>query len=263
MYALRLKPVRFSMTHADRQMSAFWWYNPSQPHPIPQAWGDSRNFQWRSSAEKYWCKLCRKYADDKHIISKMHTLRKMYPNTYLWYLGEHRQPPQENMLPVPPPPPGPPPDYLRENLPISTSRIRGYEVGMPAPPADPPRALDAASDRSLEGQLSNGSVELLFSPYPDDTKTTRHIVQNETLSHSLKNYVSNDPDSVVSNRWHRYAVDAARAAYWWWSPVHHDICFREDAPGDWCNYSDPATGKTYWYLSDEIWFWEDTGSTMC
>ena len=145
--------------------------------------------------------------------------------------------------------------WIGSLLPLSTASAAS------APPAGPPPALDVASDRSLEQQLCNSSVELLFSPYPDATRTMSHIVQNETLSDALKNYVSDEPR--VSNRWHRYAMDAAREAHWWWSPVHHNFCFREDAPGSWCKDSDPATGKRYWYLSDKIWFWEDTGSTMC
>ena len=234
-------------------MSAFWCSNkiPPQPHPIPSSWGDPRNFRWVSLTEKYWCKLCRKYADDWHIDSMMHTRRKMYPRTYLWYLDENRQPSQEKVLAATPPPPEPLPDDRRENV-LRIRPSRGYEVGVPAPPAGPPPALDAAADRPL-----------LFSPYLDATKTARHIVESETLADPLKNYVSDEPDSMVSNRWHRYAEDTARAAHWWWNPVHHNICFHEDAPGPWCKYYDPATGRRYWYLSDEIWFWEDTGSTLC
>ena len=236
-------------------MSASSWYYLGQPFPIPLHWGDSRNFEWRPVPQNYWCKLCRKYVDEKHINSRTHMYRKEHPNTYLWYLNEHRQPCQETMLTMPPPPLGPPPDYWHENDSTRTQRPdRGYEVGVPAPPPGPPPALTAAYSSSLGRQL-----ELMVSPYPDDTHTTRDTVQNET-----KGDVSADPGSMVPNRWHRYAVDATRAAYWWWNPMHENICFLEDAPGEWRKYCDAASGQTYWYHEiSKIWFWHNTGSTMC
>ena len=39
--------------------------------------------------------------------------------------------------------------------------------------------------------------------------------------------------------------------------------FWEEDPGLWRKYSwpeDPDSAKTYWYLDDEKWFWEDTGT---
>ena len=317
-------------------------------YPIPQDWGDPGNFQWMPVNNNYLCKLCGKYADDKHINSRTHTHRQKYPDIYLWYLNENSQHEQAKMLVLPPPPPGSPRDYRSENDSIRTQRPpRGYKVGVPAPPRGPPLALDTAADRSRQRQrtchhlLDSGArgsytrstyvidewpqataalyhagalrssdaragalklefdehadpnhsfgeipigiergVELQLPPVPalcngagtstpaatctsverlyPDTKTTRGIVENET-----KSYVSDDPDSIVSNRWHRYAVDDTRATYWWWNQVHHHICFREDTPGEWCKYSDQATGKSYWYLSNEIWFWENTGNTTC
>ena len=322
-------------------MSAFLWDHPEQRHPILPEWGNANNFEWRPVDKKYWCKLCGKYVDDKHIKSNKHQYREKYPEIYLWYLNENRQPFKETVLTVPPPPPGPPFDYWPRN---DTTRAqgppRGYQVGpapprVPPPPHGPPPELDAASYRLPEKQRTshhlfdaatggsatkstyiideasqgvaalqhevalsvsadkpkrvrfadlnqsfeaipigiacgdelqlppasascNGNVELLVSPYPFDTKASRGTVQNETIS-----YVSNDPGSIVSNQWHRYAVDESQAAFWWWNPVDLNLCFREDTTQEWRLYSDQLTGKTYWYMSNEIWFWVHTGNTMC
>ena len=205
-------------------MSAQSICKPSQPYPIPPQWGDPRNFEWVPLHEDYWCKLCRKYANDSHINSSKHRTRERYPNTYLWYLGEHRQPSQEDIPTEPSPPSGP---------------SRGYEVGVPAPPAGPP----PDTSWSLERQSGNDNVERLIPLYPDAIEIAKHIVS-------------------PAHQWYRYAVDVARESYWWWSPVHSSISFREDAPGAWCKFFDPATCKNYWYLSDNIWFWEATGSMM-
>ena len=247
-------------------MSVFSCYNPLQPWPIPPDWGDSTNFEWIPSTGKYWCKLCWKYSDDAHVLSKRHTQRKNHPQTYLWYLAENTRHARECLATVPPPPPGPPPHYLCENVQMQTQRkSERYELPVPAPPAYPPPSLDAASVRWTETQGCDDSVELLPSAYRNATKTiTNHNDRNETLTEEPKKYVSVELDCTHRrSRWHRYAVDSARTAHWWWNPVHHDKCFCEDAPGAWCKYSDPLTSKAYWYLSLETWFWEDTGTMMC
>ena len=271
-----------------------------QPHPITPDWGEPRNFQWMHLTKKYWCKLCGKYADYGHINSKTHTHRQQYPDTYLWYLNENNKLSQEKKSAAPPPPPGPPPDYRHENNLLRTQQPpRGYRVTAPAPLRDLPAPLVGASEWSFEKQPTSRhcfDAGTCGSPYnelyhaialrnsyarasahrfelaeiPDPNQSFGAIPIEIVCGDAIQlppvpvsRNGSDDPHSIVSNRWHRYAEDDTRAAYWWWNPVYHNICFREDAPGEWCKYLDPAIGKTYWYLSNEIWFWENTGNTMC
>lgn len=41
---------------------------------------------------------------------------------------------------------------------------------------------------------------------------------------------------------------------WWWCESDGDY-FMEDSPGPWAKYSDPNTGKHYWWKTSDKWFW--------
>ena len=224
-------------------MSALSWRNASEPWPIPPLWGDAENFEWIPEAQNYWCKLCRKYSDDSHVRSRTHERRQQDPNTYLWYLRENRQLAGKCISTAAPPP------------------SRGYELGVPAPPAEPPPSPKTATFQQDEKQQSDESGELLPSPHRNETKTGSRSDPIETTSHAT--YMSAYADCTPRHsRWHRYAVDTTRTAHWWWNAEHYELCFCEDTPGAWCRYSDPETKKEYWFLSKKHWFWKDTGTMM-
>lgn len=53
--------------------------------------------------------------------------------------------------------------------------------------------------------------------------------------------------------WQKYAtVDGD--GVWWWCRLDGDW-FLESDPGEFAKYMDPGTGKSYWWKSDDKWFW--------
>jgi len=60
--------------------------------------------------------------------------------------------------------------------------------------------------------------------------------------------------------WHRYAVDETKNIVWWNCDTDGGSAFVESDP-DWCKYLDPVACKTYWWHSDEEWFYEHSGNS--
>ena len=95
---------------------------PAAPAPQPQPeWGHASCFEWREDREQFYCLLCSKYVDDKHLRSKEHT-RKSQPQRpgpappRPQPMVVPPLPPQAVVVPPPPPPPQPmvvPPPPLR------------------------------------------------------------------------------------------------------------------------------------------------------
>lgn len=59
--------------------------------------------------------------------------------------------------------------------------------------------------------------------------------------------------------WEQYQSDDGSP--WWWSPVD-GTCFVEACPDPWAKYSDPDSGRCYWYLDEHHWFWVHTRTTV-
>jgi len=53
--------------------------------------------------------------------------------------------------------------------------------------------------------------------------------------------------------WTKYQLPEGNG-FWWYCEVDGES-FLEDAPGDWSSYSDPVSGRCYWWKSDDRWFW--------
>ena len=231
-----------SMTAAQQKELCSQW-EQAEPFPIPPHWGDPTNYEWKPLAGKYWCTLCWKYAEDKHINSDRHAWNASYRDCYARYLANQRVPPYEGaqQQPLyseqPPPPPGPPPGYISSDYIFCKSASKSQS-------AHPPRGYTLPPPAPAGPDQTSASLP----PYSDASCTS------QTPSGDIK-----------SKRWHRYAVDHSHTEYWWcspWSETDQDISFREDAPGEWCRYKDPSTGENYRWFSDEYWFWEKSGTTI-
>lgn len=65
-----------------------------------------------------------------------------------------------------------------------------------------------------------------------------------------------------TKQWQKYHdVAEDQSLIWWWCEVDGIDCFLEAHPGKWCKYADPTSEKCYWWLSDDSWFWVESGST--
>jgi len=56
-----------------------------------------------------------------------------------------------------------------------------------------------------------------------------------------------------ASAWTKYQLPEGNG-YWWYCELDGDS-FIEDAPGAWSCYSDPNSGRRYWWKSDDKWFW--------
>lgn len=56
-----------------------------------------------------------------------------------------------------------------------------------------------------------------------------------------------------TSAWTKYQLPEGNG-FWWHCEVDGES-FIEDAPGAWSCYSDPVSGKRYWWKSDDRWFW--------
>lgn len=58
---------------------------------------------------------------------------------------------------------------------------------------------------------------------------------------------------LPASAWTKYQLPEGNG-YWWYCEADGES-FIEDAPGDWSCYSDPESGKRYWWKNDDKWFW--------
>jgi hypothetical protein len=192
------------------------------PYPIPPNWGNPDHFEWRPDAERYFCKLCWKYADEAHIFSEKHTVREQCPEHYL-----------------------------------GTETDCSYGLGAPPPPpkSQPPRP---SSTSTAQPQAPPPLANPLALCLPDSDYSA--VVSAEQSQETLPQQQKDDdrlPGGVC--QWQRYDCDGKQEAFWWWCEEDGES-FLEASPGDWCKYEDPWSGKSYWWLNDTKWFWVHSGS---
>ena len=51
--------------------------------PLPLHYGDPELYRWDPAQWKFYCRVCRSYADDGHVTSARHKMRAEYKNVYL------------------------------------------------------------------------------------------------------------------------------------------------------------------------------------
>jgi len=56
-----------------------------------------------------------------------------------------------------------------------------------------------------------------------------------------------------ASAWTKYQLPEGNG--YWWHCESDGESFIEDAPGAWSCYSDPDSGRRYWWKSDDKWFW--------
>ena len=49
---------------------------------LPLGWGDPAHYEWKPLCRKFWCRLCGKNADDRHVASGVHQKRVSWPGAY-------------------------------------------------------------------------------------------------------------------------------------------------------------------------------------
>ena len=61
------------------------WPQPTTPSDLstpPARWGDAAFYEYRPVHERWYCKLCWKYADDRHLLTPKHVWRAQNPVGY-------------------------------------------------------------------------------------------------------------------------------------------------------------------------------------
>jgi len=147
----------------------------------------------------------------------------------------------------PPPPPGSSGQTVRPQQPPPPP-------GRPTPPPPPPlpedRSYVAAKDP--EPPISAPTREAVSESGTPALEASSIEVQAEQVA---------EPKQPVM-MWTKYAANAELTSFWWWCEADND-CFVETDPGDWREYLDPNSGKTYWWnTSNEKWFWPHSGSML-
>ena len=57
---------------------------PALPDNLLRNFGEPRFYEWRPESHKWYCKLCRRFAEESHTTSKMPKNRAAWPDSYLY-----------------------------------------------------------------------------------------------------------------------------------------------------------------------------------
>ncbi len=127
-----------------------------QAGTLPAGWGDPAFYTWMYEWDCFYCKLCRKEADDEHVQSRDHRRRAMNPGQFLQGdastgTAAASAPRQPDDPPTSPPPPSPG-QFLQGDASTGTAA-----ASAPRQPDDPPTSPPPPSPgrASLEQQRSS------------------------------------------------------------------------------------------------------------
>lgn len=168
----------------------------------------------------------------------------------------HQPPPNPDatraaQMQPPPPPSSPPPDDSHAvQQPIASLLYQ------PPPHTGATSPLNPA-DAQVIGQTAWSRLPPPAWGAALPSKATPAVIDGLTKTRSLVPCVPKP-----AKRWQRYhSVAEDQSLLWWWCEVDGIDCFLEAHPGKWCKYADPTSMDCYWWLSDDIWFWVESGST--
>ena len=110
--------------HSRKHISNRLWSEVAMTDQVPDPeWGDPKFFEWNPQLCKFWCRLCWKFSDEKHVKTGNHTSRLAW---------EERQQPQQmstmsaieaGSVAQPPPPPPPPPPIPPTTAGVASSAV--------------------------------------------------------------------------------------------------------------------------------------------
>ena len=191
-------------------------------------------------------------------------------------------PPQDALRPFPSSPfqqPPPPPPQMQGastgswKLPPPPNAPPPEKDGMPPPPGSPPKRRPRSGGASTQ-LLSQETFAVIPSVTVDRAAAATAAVTATVATESSRARpvdTSEQSDGAAagataaasgapklsdgsSSSWQRYLTEDG--IDYWWHCYDTGDWFLEKSSGTWTKYSDPNSGKCYWWQSNERWFWE-------